>query len=345
MNDPTEPHFQPLKNWLVGRDDLEGLPLAMGDECRLDAPKSAHLQKVSMMFRIFRRLPPSSQVNISKGILRSGVSYSPDKRLNWSERDIPGLMQIVTAEKTPMRLDLVHILSGFSCRESSIALAKLATFDVSADVREQAVEALDGRPREDFRGESLAALRYVWPPAADNAAQTLVTLDDRDAYDHLADVARQGDPRAPYQTDDHQWAAHELVRVNHMRNCLLCHAPAVATTARVTAAVPSPYDPLPVQYYEGSGYSVRADVTYLRQDFSIVHPVADHGPWPAEQRYDYFVRERKLSEQEAAELSQRFSNELYPQRAAVLFAMRMLRRNESGDGRPASGDPLLLSAD
>ena len=30
----------------------------------------------------------------------------------------------------------------------------------------------------------------------------------------------------------------------------------------------------------------------MRQDFSAVQPVADHGPWPSNQRFDYFVQVR-----------------------------------------------------
>jgi hypothetical protein len=40
-------------------------------------------------------------------------------------------------------------------------------------------------------------------------------------------------------------------------------------------------------------------VTYLRQDFSAYLPVADAHPWPEMQRYDFLVRERKLTDQEA----------------------------------------------
>ena len=47
-----------------------------------------------------------------------------------------------------------------------------------------------------------------------------------------------------------------------------------------------------VYYSRGKGDFVRADVTYLKQDFSVQLPVANPGQWPAEQRYDFVVRER-----------------------------------------------------
>jgi hypothetical protein len=116
----------------------------------------------------------------------------------------------------------------------------------------------------------------------------------------------------------------EVVRINHLRNCLLCHEPSVEATDLVRGFVPSPREPLPplVEYYnrERSGNFVRADVTYLRQDFSIPQPVANNGPWPAYQRYDYVVRTRYATEEESRRLAPR----TYPQREAVRWALREL---------------------
>ena len=68
----------------------------------------------------------------------------------------------------------------------------------------------------------------------------------------------------------------ELVRINHHRNCLLCHAPgntANVPDKAIKAGILVPGDPFPSH----SGYQdrpshpdlvVRIDVTYLRQDFS-----------------------------------------------------------------------------
>jgi len=44
---------------------------------------------------------------------------------------------------------------------------------------------------------------------------------------------------------------------------------------------------------------VRVDVTYLRQDFSLLLPVVDAAPWPGMQRYDFMVRTRTVSDNEA----------------------------------------------
>src|SRR5439155_27305398 len=43
---------------------------------------------------------------------------------------------------------------------------------------------------------------------------------------------------------------------------------------------------------------VRADVTYLRQDFSEVQTVGHPGPWPKQQRFDFLIRARALTANE-----------------------------------------------
>ena len=46
---------------------------------------------------------------------------------------------------------------------------------------------------------------------------------------------------------------------------------------------------------------MRADITYLRQDFSLRQKVADPGKWADIQRFDFLVRTRELSAKELAE--------------------------------------------
>jgi hypothetical protein len=74
---------------------------------------------------------------------------------------------------------------------------------------------------------------------------------------------------------------------------------------KLTAQVPLPSESL-TTYYRPSNPDilVRLDVTYLRQDFSMNLPVKDAGPWPEMQRYDYLVRTREVTDQEADALRQ-----------------------------------------
>jgi hypothetical protein len=68
--------------------------------------------------------------------------------------------------------------------------------------------------------------------------------------------------------------------------------------------VPIPDQALPSPS-QGYGFSlpdlrVRADVTYLRQDFSLMQPVKNAKPWPDQQRYyDFLVRTREITERDA----------------------------------------------
>ena len=87
-----------------------------------------------------------------------------------------------------------------------------------------------------------------------------------------------------------------------------------------------------VYYDRGSGIFVRADITYLKQDFSTVEYVANHGPWPEMQRFDYLVRRRELSTDEIALATDApvGARTSYPQREAVLWALRELTGLNAG---------------
>src|SRR5262249_37111911 len=132
-----------------------------------------------------------------------------------------------------------------------------------------------------------------------------------------------------------------LVRVNHLRNCLLCHAPAEQdNTPKETLLAEIPV-PGMLPWKRGGKYDDEDDEddddrwvsnllggiggTYLRQDFSAVHPVSDWTPefWPQQQRFDYFVRKRVLTPAEAADLRQRLAG-VSPYQRAVAGALRVL---------------------
>ena len=74
--------------------------------------------------------------------------------------------------------------------------------------------------------------------------------------------------------------------------------------------------------------AIRVDVTYLRQDFSMNLPVRDADPWPEMQRYDYLVRTREVTAQEAGTLRQllqpKAPETLSPYQLAAHAALRAL---------------------
>jgi hypothetical protein len=179
----------------------------------------------------------------------------------------------------------------------------------------------------------LQGLRYPWPEVAANAASALAHLKRTDLVPRLLDLLDEPDPRAPISRKvkgkDAQ-VVRELVRINHHRNCLLCHAP--GNTSDVTpeillGGVPIPGEPLPQERYSGdSGVVVRTDVTYLRQDFSRLQKVPDAAPWPEMQRFDFLVRTRVLTAAEAKAYQAEFARleKTSPYRQAVLAALRSL---------------------
>src|SRR5262249_4422330 len=73
---------------------------------------------------------------------------------------------------------------------------------------------------------------------------------------------------------------------------------------------------------------VRLDVTYLRQDFSLMQEVDEKSAWPTSQRFDFVVRKRELTEAEAKELRERLEKRepgvLSPYQKAAVTALRDL---------------------
>jgi hypothetical protein len=247
---------------------------------------------------------------------------------------IAALTQVCGPDSVAMRKGLVNYLAGTSHTEATRALAKLAIFSTEEEVRNPALEALKVRREKDYTGLLLSGLRYPLPAVAKRATEAMVRLERADLVPELVSFLEEPDPRAPTLKDIGEKKVpivRELVRINHHRNCLMCHAPAVPNDvpAQVTTAeVPRPDQPLPSP---SDGYSnsipevlVRLDVTYLRQDFSVMQPVADANPWPDMQRFDYLVRTRVLSDQEASAFPTPQDGTLSPYQRATLAALREL---------------------
>src|SRR5262249_13109549 len=154
--------------------------------------------------------------------------------------------------------------------QASVALARRVLFDLSAQVRGRALAALKGRPAKQFVRVLVEGLQFPWPPVAEHAAAALVALELREAVPRLRAMLDAPEPVTPFVRKDGALMMRELVRVNPLRNCLLCHAPSYSADDVLRGRVPNPSEPLPPPsaYYGGSdGVFVRADITYLRQDF------------------------------------------------------------------------------
>jgi HEAT repeat protein len=78
---------------------------------------------------------------------------------------------------------------------------------------------------------------------------------------------------------------------------------------------------------------IRGDITYLRQDFSVQQPIVDappsNGPVPRS-RFDYFLRTRDANAGERLAAKVLPPSQSYPQRDAVLVALRALTGQDAG---------------
>jgi hypothetical protein len=299
----------------------------------------------------------------------ANAKYEPPHREHVTLARIAALMQVLAPESAGLRKGLVAYLATVSHPEATRALAKLAIFSKERGVREAACDALKVRRERDYTEILLNGLYYPWPAVAKHAAEAIVKLERKDLIPQLVSVLEEPDPRLPVTKnvkDQPTSVVRELVRVNHHRNCLMCHAPGnngnagnanvftevIAMTdgsvrktlgTRVAAAnstspdvltaqVPVPDEPLPTpsQGYDNSqpDLLVRIDVTYLRQDFSERQSVADAHPWPEMQRFDFLVRTRTVTEDEAqtyrAKLTNREPGSVTPYQRSALAALRDL---------------------
>jgi hypothetical protein len=342
------PPVEPLADLLARRPDLNGLPFRMGADCRAPAKAIRKMQEISTELRRAvakrSRSETSSQSQFQDYQRGQTLVQHVERNKEWHADDgASTVVQILQPETVYARRKAVTWLSDIKGPRAGAALANLAVFDLSGEVREDAVAALRKRPRAEYRDDLLRALRYPWPAAADHAAEALVELRDVSAVPALVSLLERPGPAAPVRKDG-KWVVSELVRVNHLRNCYLCHAPAQSVKDPIPGLVPTPGQELPVVYYQSSrGPFVRADVTYLRQDFSLMQRVEKPDKWPAWQRFDFLVRTRELTAQEVAALDKGSPHRrmIYPQREAVLFALRELTGEDAGAGS-ADWQRLLL---
>jgi hypothetical protein len=243
----------------------------------------------------------------------------------WSPDAVPALVQLLQIGQADQRLKLVEILSSIDGWEASEAIVDRAVFDLSPNVRAAAIAELPDRPLSEVSPRLFWTLRYPWAPAAVHAAEALVAVKAQDAIPELHALLDQPPVSAPHQDEDGQWMRTELVRVNHLRNCLLCHPPSFSQKDALSASIPIPGVPIFV-YYKGTSRSgsefVRADYVNLRQDFSVMQGVPNAAPWLEMQRYDYFVRDRKLSAEEMGKAASAPADD--PHRAAIRYALARL---------------------
>jgi len=218
-----------IKALTTKRSDLNGLPFTMGHNCRLPTERGRQFQTELGLLRramgnpanLARSLPdPTGQRNDEAAI----------------QARIAALVQVVGPEGAQLGQEMVRYVARLSHIGATRALARLAVFSEDNTVQQDAVAALEGRRGEDVSDILVAGLNYPWPPVAQRAAVTIVKLKRVDLIPQLVEVLEMPDPRLP-QTREKDGKTfqvmRELVRINHLRNCLLCHSPASGTRVDV----------------------------------------------------------------------------------------------------------------
>ena len=340
-------------NLIASRPDLAGLPVRGDGECRASDEAAKSLGMVSQLVRRGQaradRLDRSHADTASSDEAYLGerdrslvavLDRLGDGKDGLNDAYAPGLAQILCVESLPIRLHMTKMLAGSKGPKAGVALARQALFDLNPKVREAAITALRDRPREEYRQTLIDGFRHPWPAVAEHAAYALTAVDDRGAVPALSELLGLSDPAAPMLNEKKTWVVAEVVKVNHLRNCLLCHAPSTSADDPVRGFVPKPGEEIPVLYYaQAEGDFVRADLTYLRQDFSVMERVADPGKWPEMQRFDYMVRQRELTDQEIIDMADvpRPPSNSYPQRQALLLTLERLNRPGARDPRDNVG--------
>ncbi len=358
-----EDREQFLTKLLAQRPDLAGLPFRSAKDCQLDRKAAEELERSSRDVRLAlsRAVSQASRSRTTDPAApRAADPESPElpdvadsligyHLANYTgaarAKAVPALEQILTGEPAPFRMGLVRHVRYPSESVAAATLARRVLFDTDAYVRGEALRRLGELGPEDYVAPLLNGLRHAWPPVNFHAAEALTALRATQAVPELVKLLDAADPLAPFELEkDGQMvpAVRELVRVNHNRNCLLCHPPSFTPGDPVRAPVPNPAVALAPRFSEAyhrdrassSGLFVRADVTLLRQDFSEVQTVESPGKWPKQQRFDFLVRVRPLTKDETAAWRRQEQlpgpRPLPASRQAVLYALHELTGRDGG---------------
>jgi len=332
------------------RKELRGMPFVMGDACRMAPERATAFQESVTSVRNAMDATPVPKRGQASPTDRHATfwnAYLSNKGAAGvsSEAGLAALSQILGPETLSLRAQFVKQLADVHRCEATKVLAKAAIFDPTSEVRVAAIKVLKDRPRQEYTEILMHGMRYPMPVVAGRAAVAMIMLDRKDLLPSLVDFlgeAAPGDPVEANVAGENVCTVREVVRINHHRNCLLCHAPAqTGNPDEVPGVIPSPGEAFPqtTREYYGTAVTrgepvVRADTTYLRQDFSVMMPVENAAPWPEMQRFDFVVRSRPVEGKELADLQQRVKNRrpdyLSENHQAALRVLRELSGQDVG---------------
>jgi hypothetical protein len=298
------------------RPELRGLPFVMGAACRLDMNRAQSFQSSVQAVRDGMEVDSRSRGSHQNEHTPFWNTYLAEGQGVETEHGVAALTQILGPERKTMRMSLVHRLKSSNRPEATKAVARAAIFDSDGDTRVAAIKAIKEEHKEQAAEVTevlMHGIRYPLAIVAKRTAQAMIALDRKDLMPELVKVLGEPAPGDPIVSEHNGSVVREVVRINHHRNCLLCHPPShTGNTQEVPGVIPIPGSPFPTSPGEAYGNArslgepmVRADTTYLRQDFSVMMPVENAAPWPEMQRFDFLVRTRPLEGKELAALQQK----------------------------------------
>ncbi len=297
------------------RKELRGMPFVMGAECRLEPQRATSFEKSVEAVRDGMERDQSSGADTA-AFWSTYQARSGGQGVQ-TPHGVAALVQILGPERVGLRQSLVEQLGHSNSLEASRALARSAIFDASSDVRRTALRELKKRPKDHNVDDILMhGIRHPMPLVAHRAAFAVGQLERKDLGPQLVaflDEPAPGDPEKKVVDNKEVCEVREVVRINHHRNCLLCHPPSVTGQPNeVPGVIPIPSVPFSTSPKEAYGRAqssgepmVRADTTYLRQDFSVLMPVVNATPWPDMQRFDFLVRTRVVDGEELKALAEK----------------------------------------
>jgi len=338
-----------------GRPDLAALPFRAGSDTILFRDKSSNMNEMSLQLRAIisanvQNRPPganpdSEQLYTQLISTRGGFNGNGARKWNAPEA-VPCIQQMLQAESSEVRRMSCELLKSIDGNDATEALVRWAIFDTNANNRAAAVAALRDRDPALVGKLLLEGTRYPWLRAVEHACEALVELGLKDTIPQLAVNLELTNPDAPFLVElpgsKPLYYRQEMARVNHARNCVMCHPVSFNSTDLIRGAVPDPNRPLPppsTPAYYNSGnpntLQVTATTTYLKQDFSVVQPVPNPGLWPMHQRYDYFISTVPVQEDVNIKAD---PSALDPYKTAIRFAIRGL----AGDENAQNPDWLMV---
>jgi hypothetical protein len=359
------------------RADLTGLPFLLGEDARLQmAERVKFAAAVRNVRDSMRRFPARDGFWKKYGYWKKHLKVPEDAPA------VAALTQMLATDDD-LRPGLIDHIARCDKPEATQALVRMAIFAPEQWVRRVAGAVLEQRDTRSASDILRQGLRYPWPSVATHAAELIVRLERADLAPELAKMLEEPDPRLPVARQvagKNVYVVRELVRINHLRNCLLCHPPgntpdvvrerkgaAASVFVDPSLEVLTDHVPPPSEFTafsERRGWSpsrtespreiipgrlIRADVTYLRQDFSLLQEVAKGDPGPRTQRFDFLVRDRVLSEEEARayQAAAAALAQTSPYHQAARAALRTLRELAPPDAGPTVhgwGPSLAIAA-